>query len=214
MLAVRPLTCENENGPRGAGNTTGGLTHSLDYTEEGLAMKATPKTCDAPDCDRPARSPGSAWCDLHYRRMRTHGTLDRPTHDNRGKTCAADDCTTPAKTKGYCGKHWERIRAHGAPNVVHVIRDDAERRFWTHVDKTDTCWLWTLPLTYDGYGIFRVGSVRTGAHRWAWKFTHGDFPAEGLQLDHLCRVRHCVNPEHLEPVTPLVNTRRAIEARR
>jgi len=63
------------------------------------------------------------------------------------------------------------------------------------------CWLWTASLNAGGYGQFASGSIGTRlAHRWRWEMENGPVP-EGLELDHLCRVRHCVNPAHLEPVT-------------
>lgn len=80
------------------------------------------------------------------------------------------------------------------------------QRFWVKVEKTDTCWLWTAATT-GGYGVFHVGG-RTGrmhrAHRLAYESLVGPIP-EGLQLDHLCRVRNCVNPAHLEAVLREVN---------
>jgi hypothetical protein len=73
------------------------------------------------------------------------------------------------------------------------------------------CWLWTGTLDRSGYGRFAasVGGVvrRTSAHRAAWLAYRGDIPM-GLVPDHLCRVRSCVNPEHLELVTVQVNTLR------
>lgn len=63
------------------------------------------------------------------------------------------------------------------------------------------CWLWTGRLR-DGYGVvaFAGGSCKVYALAWAW--THdGELPEDGLVLDHLCRVRSCCNPAHLEPVT-------------
>lgn len=65
------------------------------------------------------------------------------------------------------------------------------------------CWEWTAARNARGYGIMRPG--KTGptsglAHRISYEIHVGEVPA-GLQLDHLCRVRHCVNPAHLEPVT-------------
>lgn len=77
--------------------------------------------------------------------------------------------------------------------------------FWPLVTKTETCWLWT-GKTEDGYGRARYGSERL-AHRVAYLLTRGAIP-EGATLDHLCRVRNCVNPDHLEPVTRQENTRR------
>jgi hypothetical protein len=74
-------------------------------------------------------------------------------------------------------------------------------RFWEKVEKTDTCWLWTGG-TSSGYGrILRSGQrSMVYAHRWSYEFHVGPIP-DGLVIDHLCRVRHCVNPDHLEPVT-------------
>lgn len=80
-------------------------------------------------------------------------------------------------------------------------------RFWAKVDKTDTCWLWTAGRS-QGYGDFRFMPGRSHlAHRLAYEELVGPIPA-GLTLDHLCRVRHCINPAHLEPVTNYVNLMR------
>lgn len=81
-------------------------------------------------------------------------------------------------------------------------------RFWSKVDRTDTCWLWTASTDRSGYGQFRVAGKTVLAHRFAYEAEAGPIP-DGLQLDHLCRVRHCVNPAHLEAVTPAVNNLRA-----
>ncbi|MDE9364574.1 HNH endonuclease signature motif containing protein [Luteipulveratus sp. YIM 133132] len=72
------------------------------------------------------------------------------------------------------------------------------------------CWLWlgALSMGQSGYGQFRTRTGAHMAHRWLWERQHGAVP-DGLQLDHLCRVTRCVNPEHLEPVTPAENDRRA-----
>lgn len=75
--------------------------------------------------------------------------------------------------------------------------------FMTRIRKTETCWLWTGTLTAHGYARYS-GTV---AHRLLWEHVHGPL-APGLELDHLCRVRHCVNPDHLEPVTHTENVRR------
>ena len=88
-------------------------------------------------------------------------------------------------------------------------------RFWGKVDKNGPtgCWLWTASITRSGYGHFRIGSKLHPAHRVAYELSIGQIP-EGLQLDHLCRVRRCVNPKHLEPVTNQENCLRGDNAQR
>ena len=77
------------------------------------------------------------------------------------------------------------------------------------------CWLWTGPLMPNGYGAHRVGPgwPNKAAHRLGYEHYVGPIP-DGHQLDHLCRQRNCVNPEHLEPVTPSENTSRQDHAER
>lgn len=82
-----------------------------------------------------------------------------------------------------------------------------EKRFWEKVDKTDTCWLWIGYVSRNGYGQFTISGKHYYAHRVAYELETGPIP-EGLQIDHLCRVRSCVNPSHLEPVTARENTLR------
>lgn len=93
------------------------------------------------------------------------------------------------------------------------MRGTQDERFWLKVAgrETDGCWLWTGALLANGYGMFRA-SKSMAAHRWAYEHVVGPIP-EGLQLDHLCRVRNCVNPSHLEPVTQAENIRRGFKAR-
>lgn len=87
-------------------------------------------------------------------------------------------------------------------------------RFWDKVNFTESCWLWEAATTDDGYGSFWVSKkLRPGAHRYSYVFCVGDIP-ENLMLDHLCRVRNCINPDHLEPVTCKENTLRGIYARK
>lgn len=81
-------------------------------------------------------------------------------------------------------------------------------RFFLHVEKTEGCWLWRGYVTKLGYGWFsKTRSKPVRAHRFAYELLRGPIP-EGLTIDHLCRVRHCVNPDHMETVTGKVNTLR------
>lgn len=91
--------------------------------------------------------------------------------------------------------------------------DSIEDRLWSRVEKTESCWLWTGDLNRKGYST-QIGFNKeyTTAHRIAYMLLVGPIP-DGLVLDHLCRVRNCVNPDHLEPVTQEENTRRGVDAR-
>jgi hypothetical protein len=85
-----------------------------------------------------------------------------------------------------------------------------EARFRRLVKVDDNgCWLWQGTLSRNGYGRHRVGPGRglEMAHRVSYAHYVGPIP-EGLQIDHLCRVRSCTNPAHLEAVTASVNTER------
>lgn len=93
----------------------------------------------------------------------------------------------------------------------------AQERFWARVDKagpiplvqgvTGHCWVWTGLPNDHGYGRFSVERRILLAHRWAYMQSRGAIPA-GLELDHLCRQRECVRPDHLEAVTHAENVRR------
>jgi hypothetical protein len=90
----------------------------------------------------------------------------------------------------------------------------AEQRFWRHVEKTKTCWYWRGSVNIDGYGQFNLIATHPGikvvqVHRYAYQLIKGTIPPN-LVLDHLCRNKRCVNPNHLEAVTSRTNTLRGI----
>lgn len=82
-------------------------------------------------------------------------------------------------------------------------------KFWARVDADADCWMWMGALDQDGYGSYTHGGRKWRAHRFAFEDLRSSIPF-GLQLDHLCRTRSCVNPDHLEPVTLAENLRRGI----
>ena len=97
------------------------------------------------------------------------------------------------------------------PATKHNIR----ARFFLLVEKSDECWQWKGGTGGKGttqYGVFRVvlGAKHTTAHRISWEMENGKI-GDKLVLDHLCSNTLCVNPSHLEPVTPTENRRRQSE---
>lgn len=92
-------------------------------------------------------------------------------------------------------------------------------RFWNKVDKDGPvpesrpdlgpCWIWRAAKIADGYGVIGFAGKSRYAHRLAYEALVGPIPV-GLCIDHLCRVRNCVNPDHMEPVTNEENTRRGL----
>ncbi len=84
-----------------------------------------------------------------------------------------------------------------------MVQDHSTREISRFLSKVlvdrSGCLLWTASKTTNGYGLFASKRTKV-AHRWVYEHVRGPIP-KGLELDHLCRVRHCVNPWHLEAVT-------------
>lgn len=75
------------------------------------------------------------------------------------------------------------------------------------IDPETGCWVWQRARSRNGYGNVVVSGRNQCAHKMIYERTHGPVPL-GMELDHLCRNRACVNPDHLEPVTSSRNKRR------
>jgi hypothetical protein len=124
------------------------------------------------------------------------------------KTCSVPGCDRNWFCRDWCSTHYYRVLAHGVPEPV---RPTPEQRFWSKVQRAalDDCWLWTAARNPHGYGRVQINGSFHQAHRISYELTVGPIP-DGLSLDHLCRVRNCVNPAHLEPVTNRVNGLRGV----
>lgn len=90
-----------------------------------------------------------------------------------------------------------------------AMSETHQRRFLGNITVGDGCWEWQGARTGVGYGALNVGGKAKSAHRLAYEWFVGPIP-EGLLIDHLCRVRHCVRPDHLEAVTFDENVRRGL----
>lgn len=173
----------------------------------------TESTCLIADCGKPPCN-SRGWCNAHYMRFRTHGDPlgggPPKVVSWAGATCMSPRCTRKVRCKGLCASHYNMWLTYG--RISEITTED---RFWSKVvEGDDGCWLWTSASNY-GYGNFyfetRDGGSPSnpyvGAHRFAYESMRGEIPP-GLHLDHLCRVTLCVNPWHLEPVSPEENGRR------
>lgn len=118
--------------------------------------------------------------------------------------CKQAGCQLPGtKALGYCSGHYARhSRGMDMAPPIRLKLPESER-FWQKVDKTDGCWNWTAAL-FRGYGIFRFQGAARIAHRISYAWRNGPIP-EGIEIDHMCHNRSCVNPDHLRPATKVLN---------
>lgn len=168
------------------------------------ARPPAPKVCTEDGCT--AKVIGRGWCSTHYARWWRSQQPPKPVRV-RPTVCSIEDCPDPVLARGWCNKHYHRWNKYGDPLKVLKRRGDP----WERVDRRgpDDCWDWLGALGTSGYGSLVRSGKLWQAHRWTYEELVGPIP-EGLELDHLCRRRSCVNPRHLEPVVPRENKLRGV----
>lgn len=134
------------------------------------------------------------------------------------KVCSVEGCGRALYARSLCSMHYKR--EWKKPDFVARKARPLHERWAEQVEWTPTCWIWrgakrqVRPnIWYGNIGL--GGSTGRGlyAHRVAYELFHGPIP-KGLEIDHVCRNKMCVNPDHLEAVTRSVNIRRAVPYRK
>lgn len=117
------------------------------------------------------------------------------------KICSFPNCGRPYKAKGLCPAHYYQQKAGKelVPLTGRALSD--LERFWANVEKTADCWVWAgRSKTSEGYGLTHWQKAQRLAHRVSYIIHVGPIP-EGLDIDHKCHNKACVNPDHLQAVT-------------
>jgi len=185
----------------------------------------TDTTCTVSDCATPPSARG--WCRKHYKRWVRNGHPEKLVRVEYGKyvICEITGCDRPHTSKGLCSIHLGRLKNHGDPlaEVNPRMRGSlADRLAFRSDPQPNGCLHWTGCIMPTGYGQMGVGDRKKRlVHVVAYEIAKGPVP-EGLDVDHVCHNadpgcvgghaclhRRCVNPDHLEAVSRLVNVRRA-----
>jgi hypothetical protein len=136
---------------------------------------------------------------------------------NSTKVCAFPECgRTNVVAKGFCYSHYEQqrtgqplkklcvsVRPQGSPPRI-TFREQPCSEWGLKNGLTAPCFIWESALDRDGYGSVSIGGKKVKVHRHVWEEAHGKIP-KGLLIDHRCRVRSCINVDHLRIVTNQVN---------
>ena len=158
---------------------------------------------------------GHGFCYLHWKRWRKHGDPlvgGRPPTPVCGVVEDGEVCGRDHWARGMCSRHWKRWWLYGDP-LGRPAGRTVEERFCEKFEVADDgCWPWVGARDRAGYGMLKMGRTTRVAHRVAYELAVGPIP-DGLEVDHLCFNPSCVNPDHLEAVTPAENVRRAVARR-
>lgn len=162
--------------------------------------------CSVADCAVPVYARG--YCNRHYRRVKRNGSPNLV--GSGGGQCAAGGCGEAVYSARLCQLHYQRLTRTGRLEPVSLV----ERLLGGYVVDENGCWIWQgQPGVTNGYGRISIANAVLYVHRVSYETFVGPIP-EGLTIDHVCRVRLCMHPGHLEPVTVEENTRREMAARK
>lgn len=166
------------------------------------------KECSVSGCGTSYYAKGL--CKKHYQRIRLSGTTDDPYQVMQ---CSAPGCERTAKSKGLCTKHYTRLIRYGDIQTTKIIvGDNISRLKSSMIVSVAGCWEWSK-FKKNGYGVTALNGKLEQAHRASWMVFRSEIPA-GMQINHKCHNRACINPDHLYIGDQLQNMKDMADANR
>lgn len=169
------------------------------------------RTCSFEGCERSAPYRGPL-CTSHHRQQVAGEELHpiqlrRKMVPQDGSPCEFPGCHDPRGTGALCSGHYGQLMRGEDLHEKVSTPGRSERRFWERVDKVEGgCWTWRGKPLNSGYASCKINGKSWLIHRYSFTVHHHEIPA-GDEVDHLCRNKLCVNPEHLRAVSHVVNVR-------
>ena len=146
--------------------------------------------CSVEGCDKAHYAKGL--CSKHYQRVKATGSVNLSEFP---KTCSVDGCGGDVHGKGLCVKHYTRLIRHGNLETKVVVGNDELRILEnSHIDENG-CRVWDK-FKKNGYGVTLLHGRLEQAHRASWMVFKGEIP-EGMQINHKCHNKACINIDHL-----------------